>query len=71
MMSMVYGVPPAAMMGQLQESGRIDEIRQTLRNETGRGFLREKATVIGDSSQNDEDTKDSKTDETDETVEQG
>ena len=68
MMSMVYGVPPATMMGQLQESGRIDEIRQTLRNEKVRGFLREKANVIGDSSQNDEDTKDSKTDET---VEQG
>ena len=68
MMSMAYGVPPATMMGQLQESGRIDEIRQTLRNEKVRGFLREKANVIGDSSQNDEDTKDSKTDET---VEQG
>ena len=68
MMSMVYGVPPETMMGQLQESGRIDEIRQTLRNEKVRGFLREKANVIGDSSQNDEDTKDSKTDET---VEQG
>ena len=68
MMSMVYGVPPAAMMGQLQESGRIDEIRQALRNEKVRSFLREKANVIGDSPQNDGDTKDSKADET---VEQG
>ena len=63
MMSMVYGVPPAAMMGQLQESGRIDEIRQTLRNEKVRGFLREKASIIGDSPQNDGDTEDSKADE--------
>lgn len=63
MMSMVYGVPPATMMGQLQESGKIDEIRQTLRNEKVRGFLREKAGIIGDSPQNDGGTEDSKADE--------
>lgn len=63
MMSMVYGVPPAAMMGQLQESGKIDEIRQTLRNEKVRSFLREKASIIGDSPQNNGDTEDSKADE--------
>ena len=63
MMSMMYGMPPAAMMGQLQESGKIDEIRQTLRNEKVRGFLREKASVIGDSPQNDGDTEDPKADE--------
>jgi len=63
MMSMVYGIPPATMMGQLQESGKIDEIRQTLRNEKVRGFLREKAGIIGDSPQNDGGTEDSKADE--------
>ena len=60
MRSIVYGVPPAAMMGQLQESGKIDEIRQTLRNEKVRSFLREKASIIGDSPQNNGDTEDSK-----------
>lgn len=65
MMSMVYGVPPAALMGQLQESGRLDEIRQTLRNEKVRSFLREKADIIGgESPQNDGKTKASKADET-------
>ena len=65
MMSMVYGVPPAALMGQLQESGRIDEIRQTLRNEKVKSFLREKADIIGgESPQNDGETEASKADET-------
>ena len=65
MMSMVYGVPPAALMGQLQESGRLDEIRRTLRNEKVRSFLREKASIIGgESPQNDGDAKASKADET-------
>ena len=65
MMSMAYGVPPAALMGQLQESGRIDEIRQTLRNEKVKSFLREKADIIGgESPQNDGETTASKADET-------
>ena len=65
MMSMAYGVPPAALMGQLQEGGRIDEIRQNLRNEKVKSFLREKADIIGgESPQNDGETKGSKADET-------
>ena len=65
MMSMVYGVPPATLVEQLQESGRIDEIRQTLRNEKVKSFLREKADIIGgESPQNDGETEGSKADET-------
>ena len=46
-MSAVYGVPESSMIRQLQESGRLDEIRVSLRNEKIRSWLRKKADIRG------------------------
>jgi hypothetical protein len=58
MMAMVYGVPPATMITQLRESGRLDEIRMNLRNEKVKAYLRKKARVTSPAGADSDDSKD-------------
>ncbi len=46
-MAQLYGLPERAMMQQLQESGRLEEIRSSVRSGKIRAWLRKKANVSG------------------------
>jgi trigger factor len=65
MMAMVYGVPPATMITQLRESGRLDEIRMNLRNEKVKAFLRKKAKISSPAGTDSSDSTDPNSDSQD------
>ncbi len=47
LMASLYGIPPARFRDELRETGRLDELRLSLRNEKVRAFLRKRARIVG------------------------
>ncbi len=47
LMASLYGLPPARVRDELRSSGRLEELRFSLRNEKVRAFLRKEARVLG------------------------
>ncbi len=51
LMASLYGIPLARFRDELRSSGRLEEVRFSLRNEKVRAFLRKEARILGSDGQ--------------------